>query len=97
MNKQGYVYILASGYNGALYVGAATDLIKRVHQHKEGLVEGFTKKYEVKTLVYYELFDDFQEAFLREKQIKAWKREWKIKLIEKNNARWEDLYFALLG
>ncbi len=97
MNKQGFVYILASDYNGTLYIDATTDLIKRIYEHKEELVEGFTKKYKAKTLVYYEVFDNYEDAFTREKHLKAWKREWKIKLIEKANPRWEDLYSSLIS
>ena len=93
---QYYVYILASKIRGTLYIGMTNDLQRRVYEHKTGGAKGFTKKYKIQTLVYYEIFEDYQEAFAREKSIKAWKREWKINLIEKENPRWEDLYDALL-
>lgn len=90
------VYILASKKNGTLYVGVTSDLIKRVWQHKSNLVEGFTKKYAVHDLVYYEAHDTMESAISREKNIKAWKRAWKIELIEKSNLIWRDLYHDLL-
>jgi len=86
------VYILASDVGGTLYVGAATNLVTRVHQHRLGAVEGFTKKYKVTRLVYYEAFDDLDAAFLRERQLKKWNRSWKIELIEKDNPNWIDLF-----
>ncbi|KJJ85124.1 excinuclease ABC C subunit domain-containing protein [Candidatus Omnitrophus magneticus] len=95
--KSYYVYILASKRNGTLYIGVTNDLIGRVYQHKEGLVEGFTKKYNVKQLVFFEETEDIESAITKEKQIKKWKREWKINLIEKNNPDWIDLYNELLG
>jgi putative endonuclease len=87
-----YVYILASERNGTLYVGMTNNLIKRVSEHKDGKIEGFTKKYKVNKLVYYEYFDYVNDAITREKRIKEWKREWKLKLIEKENPNWRDLY-----
>src|SRR5947207_123802 len=90
--KQYYVYILASKKNGTLYVGASDNLIKRVYEHKNELVEGFTKKYKVHTLVYYETTNDAYIMVTRERQLKKWKRQWKINLIEKNNPEWKDLY-----
>lgn len=95
MNKNFCVYILASKRKGTLYVGVASDLIKRVWQHKEGITEGFTKKYAIKQLVYYEPHDNAENAIHREKRLKEWKRQWKIDLIEKNNPNWEDLYNTL--
>ena len=92
MAAAAYVYILASGLGGTLYIGATTDLIWRVHLHRTGAVEGFTKKYRVYRLVYYETFGDLDAAFLRERQIKKWNRSWKIELIEKDNPNWMDLY-----
>ena len=86
------VYILASKRNGTLYVGVTSDLPKRIWQHKNDLVEGFTKRYTVHDLVWYELADDMASAILREKQIKEWKRQWKLELIEKFNPYWNDLY-----
>lgn len=87
-----YVYILASKRNGTLYVGYTTNLIKRAWEHKNNIVRGFTKKYEVHTLVYYEIHEDKEQALKREKQVKRWHRKWKIELIEKNNPEWKDLY-----
>jgi putative endonuclease len=87
-----YVYLLASGRNGTLYIGMTNDLVRRVHEHKEGFVQGFTKQYNVKTLVHFEVFDDPESAIHREKQLKAWKRAWKIELIEQANPYWNDLY-----
>jgi len=94
---QYYVYLLASKKYGTLYTGVTNDLIKRVYEHKESLVDGFTKKYKVHQLVYYEIHDDVHEAILREKQIKKWNRDWKINLIEKDNPHWIDLYNELTG
>ncbi len=87
-----YVYMLASKRNGTLYIGVTNDLIKRVHEHKQGLVEGFTKKYNVNRLVFFEETNDVESAIIREKQMKKWKRQWKIELIEKLNPEWKDLY-----
>jgi len=90
--KQYYIYILASKKNGTLYTGVTSDLVKRVYEHKNDLVKGFTKKYRVHSLVYFETFLDINEAIHREKCIKRWKRTWKIELIEKNNPNWKDRY-----
>src|SRR3990172_8601061 len=92
MTKQPAVYILASKRNGTLYIGVTSDLVKRVWQHKNDVVEGFTKKYGVHTLVYYELHASMNEAITREKQLKKWNRAWKIALIEKQNPEWVDLW-----
>ena len=94
--NQPAVYILASGKNGTLYTGVTSDLVKRVWQHKEDLVEGFTKRYKVHALVYYELCDDMQSAIAREKQIKAGSRSKKIQLIERTNPEWLDLYSTII-
>lgn len=94
--KQPCVYILASKRNGTLYVGVTSDLIQRIWQHKEGLVEGFTSKYNVKMLVWYEIHATMAEAIAREKAIKEWNRDWKKRLIAENNPRWNDLYETLL-
>jgi len=94
--KQFYTYILASRKKGTLYVGVTSDLQKRVFEHKENLIEGFTKKYNLHTLVYFEVHADIQEAIIREKQIKNWKRSWKIELIEKTNSEWRDLYSEII-
>ena len=87
-----YVYIMASKRNGTLYTGVTNNLPKRVCEHKNNIIEGFTKKYSVHLLVYYEQFNDIEYAITREKQIKKWKREWKLKLIEKSNPNWKDMY-----
>ena len=95
-DKQSCVYILASHKNGTLYTGVTSNLIQCVYQHKNNLIEGFTKKYGVHSLVYYELHENILSAITREKQIKKWKRQWKIELIEKNNPNWKDLYYELV-
>ncbi|MGO8954031.1 MAG: GIY-YIG nuclease family protein [Rhodomicrobium sp.] len=87
-----YVYILASKPRGTLYVGVTNDLVRRVYEHKAGIVEEFTKKYSVHRLVYYEAFDDIENAIGREKHIKKWNRAWKVGLIEEKNLNWDDLY-----
>ncbi len=87
--------MLASKRNGTLYIGVTNDLLKRVHQHKEGLAEGFTQKYNVHNLVYYEAYRNIHNAIAREKSMKKWKRKWKIELIEKSNPGWKDLYDTL--
>ena len=87
-----YVYILASKRNGTLYIGVTNNLKKRVYEHKEKLTLGFTKQYNVHILVYFEECSDIKEAILREKRLKAWKRDWKLKLIEQQNSEWDDLY-----
>ncbi len=86
-----YVYILASRKNGTLYIGVTSNLYKRVYEHKQDLVDGFTKRYNVHNLVWYEVHQDIREAITREKQIKKWVRRWKLQLIEKTNPEWEDL------
>jgi len=90
-----FVYILASKRNGTLYTGVTNNLLKRLHQHKEGIIEGFTQKYNVHILVYFEVFRDIRDAINREKRIKKWNRQWKIELIEKSNPNWEDLFDSL--
>ena len=95
-DNQYYVYILASKRNGTLYIGVTSNLIKRIYEHKNNLIEGFTKKYNIHNLVYYEITEDVNSAITREKQLKIWKRNWKIELIEKNNPGWKDLYFDLI-
>ena len=96
MNKQYYVYILASRKNGTLYVGVKSDLIRRIWEHKDKAVKGFTSKYGVDILVYYEIFDDPENAIKREKRLKEYKRQWKIDLIEKGNPTWKDLYEEII-
>jgi putative endonuclease len=94
--KAGYVYIMASDRNGTLYIGVTADLVKRVWEHRNGLVPGFTKTRGCKLLVWYAAFDDLQEARARELQMKKWKRLWKLSEIEGMNPDWNDLYPALL-
>jgi len=89
--KNYFVYILASKKNGTLYIGVTNDLIRRTYEHKNNLADGFTKKYNVKILVYYEHTENIESAITREKQMKEWQRSWKIKLIEKDNPTWRDL------
>ena len=96
MNEQYYIYILASGKNSTLYIGITSDLAKRIWEHKNNKVKGFSSKYKIHTLVYYEIFDHPEEAIAREKQLKWWKRKWKIDLIEIKNKEWRDLYQELL-
>jgi putative endonuclease len=92
IEKQPAVYILSSQKHGTLYTGVTSNLVQRIWQHKESLIEGFSKKYGIKNLVYYELHPDMESAILREKRIKKWNRSWKIELIEEMNPEWEDLY-----
>jgi putative endonuclease len=92
VKKQFYVYILASNRNGTLYTGVTSDLVKRVWQHKNDLVAGFTEEYGVKKLVYYEVHDNAEAAITREKRIKKWRRAWKLRLIEEKNPHWQDPY-----
>ena len=92
MDKQSYVYMLASRRYGTLYVGVTSDLVRRARQHREKLADGFTKRYSVKILVWYEIHFDILEAIKREKQIKQWNRVWKIELIQKENPMWRDLF-----
>lgn len=92
-----FVYLLASRINGTLYAGVTNDLIRRIGEHRDHLVEGFTKTYNVTRLVWYEAYGDIEAAIRRERQIKKWNRAWKIQLIERDNRRWDDLYEGLLG
>jgi putative endonuclease len=96
MDKNPYVYMLANEQNGTIYVGVTSNLIKRVYEHKNDLVQGFTKKYQVHNLVWFELHNDIGAAILREKQIKAGSRQKKISLIEGVNPTWKDLYQDIL-
>jgi len=91
MSKTYYVYILASKRNGTLYVGVTNDLPRRAWEHREGMIPGFTKRYGVKLLVYYEIFHSIEQAIRREKRLKKYKREWKMNLIQQNNVGWRDL------
>ena len=97
MSKTYFVYILASKRNGTLYIGVTNDLIRRVWEHREGLVPGFTKKYAVKILVYFEEFGDIRMAIQRETSLKRWNRKWKLDLIETTNPEWVDLYDRFCG
>ena len=97
MTKQPAVYILASKRNGTLYIGVTSDLMQRIWQHRNGLVAGFTKKYGISRLVYFELHSTMEQAILREKQLKKWNRAWKLALIEKDNPTWQDLWVAIAG
>ena len=90
-----YVYILANKRNGTLYIGVTSDPVKRIWQHKNDLVDGFTKGYKIHLLVYIEQYNLVEEAIKREKQLKKWKREWKLRLIEEQNPSWSDLYQSL--
>jgi putative endonuclease len=92
-----FVYILASRRNGTLYVGVTNDVVRRTGEHKSDLIEGFTRKYGVHILVWYELHNDINAAIIREKRLKRWNRAWKIELIEKQNSGWNDLYDRLIG
>ena len=96
MNKQPAVYILASKRNGTLYTGVTSDLVKRVWEHKNNMVEGFTKRYGVHQLVWYEVHEGMESAIEREKQLKEWKQKWKLELIESINPSWEDLYQTII-
>jgi putative endonuclease len=92
-----YVYILASQRNGTLYIGVTNDIIRRVYEHRSKVAPGFTKRYGVMNLVYYEIYDDIENAIRREKRLKKWNRAWKIRLIEENNPNWIDLYPSIAG
>lgn len=96
-SKNYFVYILASKRNGTTYIGVTNDLLRRVYEHKIGKIEGFTKKYKVNKLVWYEESGDINAAIYREKQLKKWNRSWKLKIIEEFNPNWEDLYINLIS
>ena len=87
---------MASEQNGTFYVGVTSDLVKRVYEHRNDLLDGFTKKYKVHDLVYYEIHESMEQAIIREKRLKKWRRKWKIDLIEKSNHDWRDLYDELI-
>ncbi len=95
MNRQPAVYILASKKNDTLCIGVTSDIVKRIWEHKNNMVEGFTKRYTVHRLVWYELHESMESALTREKRLKNWKRKWKLELIEKENPEWNDLYEEL--
>ena len=88
---EGYVYILASAMAGTLYIGVTSDLAKRINEHRQRIRSGFVSKYKVYRLVYYEKYGSMEEAIKREKQLKGWRRDWKIRLIEEGNSKWDDL------
>jgi putative endonuclease len=94
--KQYYIYILTNQYHTVFYVGVTNNLIRRVYEHKNKLVKGFTAKYNINKLVYYEVFSDVRDAIYREKQIKSWSRKKKIEMIEKFNPEWKDLYEEII-
>ena len=96
MKKQPAVYILASKRNGTLYIGVTSNLVERIWDHKNNMVEGFTKRYDVHRLVWYELHESMESAIIREKRLKNWKRKWKLELIESRNPKWQDLYYAIV-
>jgi putative endonuclease len=96
VNKQPAVYILASKRNGTLYIGVTSDLVKRIWEHRNDVVEGFTKRYDVHQLVWYELHENMESAIEREKRLKEWKRKWKLELIESTNPNWLDLYYTIV-
>ena len=96
VSKQPVVYMLASKKNGTLYIGVTSNLIKRIWEHKNNLVQGFTKQYNVHDLVWYELHENMESAILREKMLKEWKRTWKLELIESSNPNWHDLYDTII-
>ena len=95
--KDYYVYMMTNKRNGALYTGMTGDLVRRAYQHRMGIIEGFTKKYGLKILVWYEQHSDVNAAIAREKNIQAWKRTWKLKIIEEKNPDWSDLYDEVTG
>ena len=96
LDRHYFVYILASKYYGVLYIGVTNDLVRRTYEHQQGLVEGFTRRYHVHRLVYYEITTSVESAIQREKQLKKWNRAWKIRLIEQSNPQWKDLYSSIL-
>jgi putative endonuclease len=93
--KPGFVYIMANRKNGTIYIGVTSDLVKRVQEHRDGAADSFTKRYGCKSLVWFEAHDDLDDARHRERQMKEWKRSWKVRLIEDNNLEWIDLYPTL--
>ncbi len=97
MTKPGYVYLMASGRNGTLYLGVTSDLIQRAWQHRSGVGGQFSTKYDCRFLIWYEVYDDLQEARQRELHMKKWKRDWKLRLIEEANPDWRDLFTDIVA
>ena len=97
IERRYWVYILASAIGGTLYIGVTNNLIRRVYEHQMGLADGFTKRYRIHRLLYFEQYDDIEAAILREKRMKKWNRAWKIGLIEELNPNWDDLYPGIAG
>jgi len=95
MSKAGYVYIMASRRNGTIYIGVTNDLIRRIAEHRSGKIRGFTSKYGCKLLVWFEAYDEMEQARLRELRMKEWKRQWKLRVIEEMNPDWNDLFESL--
>jgi putative endonuclease len=95
--KNYYVYIVTNKPHGTLYIGMTNDLVRRIYEHRNSLIDGFTKRYNLKRLVYFEVFDRVEEAIHREKRLKKWNRQWKIELIENSNLDWSDLYDELVN
>ena len=95
MSKAGFVYIMASRRNGTIYIGVTSDLPARAYHHRNGLIDGFTKDYDCRLLVWYEAHDELENARARERQLKKWNRQWKLRLIEEMNPRWDDLFESL--
>jgi putative endonuclease len=96
LEKRGYVYMMASGRNGTLYIGVTSDLLKRAWEHREGIADGFSKRYGCRTLVWFEVHSRIDDAIRREKQMKEWRRVWKLRQIEATNPDWQDLYPTLM-
>ena len=94
--KTGYVYILASGRNGTLYIGVTSNLARRIYEHKHHLVDGFTKTHDVTHLVWFEQYDNISDAILREKRMKKWNRQWKLRVIEGLNPNWDDFFASTM-
>ncbi|MBQ2882153.1 MAG: GIY-YIG nuclease family protein [Alphaproteobacteria bacterium] len=94
--KQMFVYIITNKKNGTLYIGVTSNLVCRIYEHKNKLIKGFSSKYSLNKLVYFEMYGDAGQAITREKELKKYKREWKIKLIEKDNPNWDDLYSQII-
>ena len=95
MEKSPCVYIITNKKNGTLYIGVTSNLIKRMWEHRKKIIDGFSKKHKLQQLIYYELHETLDSAITREKQLKKWNRQWKLRLIEENNPNWNDLYFSL--